>query len=67
MPINFNAPSEFSGRPVRRNGTHGPPHEPTVSEALSLVYRTGDETGALDPDDGSTFLGVERPDARDEA
>jgi hypothetical protein len=40
-------PSEFGGK-IQRNGVQPPPHEPTASEQLSLMYRTGDLTGATD-------------------
>lgn len=41
-------PSEFGGK-VRPNRVQPPPHEPTASEKLMLLYTTGDETGATDP------------------
>ncbi len=49
-------PSEHGGKTMR-NGVQPFPHEPTASEKLSLAYRTGDESGALNPDEGETFTG----------
>lgn len=50
-------PSEFGGR-QQRNRVQPPPHEPTASEMLMLGYTTGDESGALAPDDGAAFNGL---------
>lgn len=58
-----NTPSEFGGR-VQRNGVQPRPHVPTRSEALSLLYRTGSETGKnpftgkMEPDHGEAFSGL---------
>lgn len=41
-----------------RNGVQPPPHVPTPSERLSLLYRTGDESGVTDPDEGEVFAGL---------
>lgn len=51
-------PSEFGGLP-QRNGVQPRPHVPTRSEALSLGYRTGDETGRTQTDtEGVAFEGL---------
>ena len=50
-------PSEFGGR-QQVNRVQPPPHEPTASERLMLVYTTGDESGALAPDKGEAFNGL---------
>lgn len=50
--------SEFGGTGVQRNGVFPPPHVPDPSERLSLLYRTGDESGLTDPDDGEVFSGL---------
>lgn len=50
-------PSEFGGSP-QRNGVQPFPHEPTASEKLSLLYRTGSEAGDAVVDDGSAFDGL---------
>ena len=50
-------PSEFGGK-VQRNGVQPFPHEPTASEKLSLVYRTGSEAGDAKPDGGVAFAGL---------
>lgn len=39
-------PSEFGGK-QKANGIQPPPHQPTASEQLGLVYRTGTDTGLL--------------------
>ena len=41
--------SEFNAE-VQKNGVFPPPHVPTPSEELGLVYRTGDPTGNTPPD-----------------
>lgn len=56
MP-NLGAPSEFGGKP-QRNGVQPPPHRPTPSERLSLMYRTGREDGTAAPDNGEAWLGL---------
>lgn len=43
-------PSEFGGKPNPKTGIQPPPHVPTASERLQLLYRTGDESGLTDPD-----------------
>lgn len=35
-----------------RNGVQPQPHEPTADERLSLLYRTGDESGATQTSPG---------------
>lgn len=50
-------PSEFGGK-IGKNRIQPFPHEPTAEEKLMLTYTTGDETGAMDPDDGETFSGL---------
>jgi hypothetical protein len=50
--------SEFGGNPNSRTGVQPSPHIPTPSERLSLLYRTGDESGLTDPDDGEVWLGL---------
>jgi hypothetical protein len=47
--------SEFGGR-VQRNGVQPPPHTPTASERLGLIYRTGDETGTLPLDNEGVIM-----------
>lgn len=49
--------SEFNGKPMR-NRVQPPPHVPTASEELMLVYTTGDETGDSPPDKGEAFNGL---------
>jgi len=51
------AGSEFGGDPNRKTGVQPPPHVPTPSERLSLFYRSGDESGQTDPDNGEVFHG----------
>jgi len=50
--------SEFEGTGVQKNGVFPPPHIPTPSERLSLLYRTGDESGSTDPDNGEVWNGL---------
>lgn len=50
-------PGEFDGK-TQRNGIQPFPHEPTASEKLSLVYRTGSEAGDAKPDGGVAFTGL---------
>lgn len=58
MPEKNMGPSEFGGR-IQANGVQPPPHEPTASEKLMLVYRTGDDTGLLPVDrEGAPFEGL---------
>lgn len=56
MPAPY-PPSEFGGK-IQRNNVQPPPHEPTESERLSLMYRTGDESGQSMPDGGEAFNGL---------
>lgn len=49
--------SEFGGDDTR-TGVQPSPHVPTPSERLSLLYRTGDESGLTDPDNGEVFSGI---------
>lgn len=55
MARNINRGSEFGGveGPVQP-----PPHIPTPSEQLSLIYRTGDPSGATPADSGEIFGGL---------
>lgn len=50
--------SEFGGNGVNKGGVFPSPHVPTPSERLSLLYRTGDESGLTDPDGGEVFSGL---------
>jgi hypothetical protein len=50
--------SEFGGKVVSRHGVQPPPHVPSESERLSLLYRTGDESGLVDVDNGDVFAGL---------
>jgi hypothetical protein len=50
--------SEFGGDPNPRTGVQPSPHVPTPSERLMLLYRTGDESGLTDPDDGEVWMGL---------
>jgi hypothetical protein len=62
MPDSVGPASEFGGK-VQRNGVQPPPHIPTAKERLSLIYRTGSESGTADPDpNGDIWAGL-----RDEA
>ena len=57
MPDSLGKPSEFGGR-VQRNRVQPPPHVPTPSERLMLMYTTGDESGLVEPDpNGDVFAG----------
>lgn len=57
MPDSLGPASEFGGK-VRLNRTQPPPHVPTPSERLMLMYTTGDESGMLNPDlNGDVFSG----------
>jgi len=57
MPDALGKASEFGGK-VQRNRVQPPPHVPTPSERLMLMYTTGDESGTLDPDkNGDVFAG----------
>ncbi len=49
MPDALGPASEFGGK-VQRNRVQPPPHVPTPSERLMLMYTTGDESGLTDPD-----------------
>lgn len=57
------APSEFGGA-VGVTGLQPSPHTPTPSETLSLLYRTGDPSGASVPDEGETMLGLNPEDVQ---
>lgn len=52
------AASEFGGAIRDRRRIYPLPHQPTAAEKLMLVYTTGDETGALQPDNGEAFNGL---------
>lgn len=52
-----NKPSEFGGA-VNKLGIQPPPHIPTASEQLSLMYRTGDVDGSKPEDGGLAFSGL---------
>lgn len=57
MPDALGPASEFGGK-VQRNRVQPPPHVPTPSERLMLMYTTGDESGLTDPDpNNDVFLG----------
>lgn len=47
--------SEFNAE-VQKNGVFPPPHTPTPSEELMLIYRTEDPSGASQPDP-EAFIG----------
>jgi hypothetical protein len=49
--------SEYGGSDSK-TGVQPSPHVPTPSERLSLLYRTGDESGLTDPDAGEVFSGL---------
>lgn len=50
--------TEFGGDP-QKNGVQPPPHIPTPSERLSLLYRTGDESGVTQDDpNGDVWMGL---------
>lgn len=49
--------SEYGGSDTK-TGVQPSPHVPTPSERLSLLYRTGDESGLTDPDNGEVFSGL---------
>lgn len=53
--------SEFGGVPGL---VQPPPHIPTPSEQLSLIYRTGDPSGLTPPDDGSIWAGLRQEQAQ---
>ena len=55
MPV---TESEYGGKGVQKNGVYPSPHVPTESERLSLLYRTGDESGLTDPDNGEVWSGL---------
>jgi len=57
MPDKAGPPSEFGGR-VQPNRVQPPPHVPTQSERMMLLYTTGDESGQLNPDNGESFAGL---------
>ena len=58
MPDALGKPSEFGGK-IQKNGVQPPPHVPTASERLSLLYRTGSESGTVDPDpNGDIWAGL---------
>lgn len=48
MPDSLGKASEFGGK-VQKNRVQPPPHSPTPSERLMLLYTTGDESGLTDP------------------
>lgn len=51
-------PSEFGGNGTTPHGVQPVPHVPTPSERLSLLYRTGDESGLSVPDNGEVWTGL---------
>lgn len=57
MPDSLGPPSEFGGK-VQRNRVQPPPHIPTPSERMMLLYTTGSESGTQDPDGGESFSGL---------
>jgi hypothetical protein len=58
MPDNLPA-SEFGGKPLK-TGVQPSPHQPTSSERLMNLYRTGEEAGPVSqvPDSGEVFAGL---------
>lgn len=57
MPDSAGPASEFGGK-VQPNRVQPPPHIPTPSERLMLMYTTGDESGLTQPDpNDDVFLG----------
>lgn len=57
MPDTLGPASEFGGK-VQKNGVQPPPHVPTPSERLMLLYRTGDESGMTNQDAGEAMEGL---------
>lgn len=57
MPDAQSTATEFGGKP-QKNGVQPPPHIPTQSERLMLLYSTGDESGQSAPDGGDTWSGL---------
>lgn len=58
MPDSLGKASEFGGK-VQKNRVQPPPHVPTPSERLMLLYTTGDESGLTDPDpNGDVMMGL---------
>ena len=56
--------SEFGGRP-NAVGIQPPPHVPTTSEQLSLLYRTGDPSGQSPLDlNGDIWMGLRSEDVQ---
>ena len=66
MPDALGPPSEFGGR-VRKNRVQPPPHVPTPSERLMLMYTTGDESGLTDPDKNGDVMAGFLPDEEQRA
>lgn len=57
------AESEFGGKETP-TGVQPPPHIPTASEQMMLVYRTGDPSGSTPPDNGEIFAGLRSESAQ---
>lgn len=55
MATDVNRGSEFGGVPGL---VQPPPHVPTASERLSLIYRSGDPSGSTPADDGEIWGGL---------
>lgn len=66
MPDNLRA-SEFGGKPLK-TGVQPSPNQPTPSERLMNLYRTGEETGPVSqvPDGGEVFAGLLPEDVQTE-
>jgi hypothetical protein len=59
--------SEFGGKPLKI-GVQPSPHQPTSSERLMNLYRTGEEIGPVSevPDSGGVFAGLLPEDTQEE-
>lgn len=59
--------SEFGGKPLE-TGVQPSPHQPTSSERLMNLYRTGEEIGPVSevPDSGEVFAGLLPEDSQEE-
>lgn len=55
MPDALGPASEFGGK-VQKNRVQPPPHVPSPSERLMLLYTTGDESGRSNPDPNSDIM-----------
>lgn len=66
MPDSVGPASEFGGK-IQENGIQPPPHIPTVSERLSLMYRTGSEAGVAEVDLNGDVWGGLREESKQRA